>query len=74
MELARTIDGSAASDASRKSGSGDMSVAHKTSSWVYYDKMSFLKPYIYAKKVKVLIIIKFKILCDARCFIHISVV
>ena len=38
------------SDESKKSGAGGMTVAEKASSWAYYDKMSFLKPYIYTKK------------------------
>ena len=50
MELARNVGGPATSETSKKSGSGGVSVAEKASSWAFYDKMSFLKPYIYAKQ------------------------
>ena len=50
MELARNVGGPATSETSKKSGTGSVSVAEKASSWAFYDKMSFLKPYIYAKQ------------------------
>ena len=54
MELTRTVGGPATSDESKKSGAGGMTVQEKASSWVYYDKMSFLKPYIYSKNSPVM--------------------
>ena len=34
----------------KRSGSDGMTIAEKVSTWAYYDKMSFLRPYIYSKE------------------------
>lgn len=49
-ELDRVQGGPATSGASKKSGSGGMSQAEMASAWAYYDKMSFLRPYLYIKE------------------------
>ena len=48
--MTRTVGGPATSEDSQKSGAGGMTVQEKANSWAYYDKKSFLKPYIYTKK------------------------
>ena len=50
LEMTRTVGGAATSDESKKSGARGMSVQDKATSWAYYDKMSFLRPYIYTKQ------------------------
>ena len=44
-KLEMTRCGGAGGD--KKSGSAGMTLSEKISTWAYYDKMSFLRPYIY---------------------------
>ena len=46
-ELDRVCVGAGMSSGSKKSGSTGLSLAEFSSSWAYYEKMSFLKPYLY---------------------------
>ena len=47
-KLEMTRCGGAGGD--KKSGSAGMTLSGKISTWAYYDKMSFLRPYIYSKE------------------------
>ena len=47
-KLEMTRCGGAGAD--KKSGSAGMTLSEKISTWAYYDKMSFLQPYIYSKE------------------------
>ena len=48
MEMQRIVCGG--SGGQKKSGAEGQTLAEKASNWAYYDKMSFMKPYIYAKQ------------------------
>ena len=47
MEMQRIVCGSGGD---KRSGAEGQTIEEKASSWAYYDKMSFMKPYIYAKQ------------------------
>ena len=52
-KLEMTRCGGACGD--KKSGSAGMTLSEKISTWAYYDKMSFLRPYIF-KRVNFLLV------------------
>ena len=47
-KLENTRCGGASGD--KRSGPTGMTLAEKVSTWAYYEKMSFLRPYIYSKE------------------------
>ena len=49
-ELAKNIGGAGASGGKKKSGDAAPSEQEQIDSWQYYDKMSFLRPYIYVRE------------------------
>ena len=50
IEMQKTLGGPAAGGDSKKSGSGGASIEDKVTSWRYYDKMSFMKPFLYTNE------------------------
>ena len=48
QKLEMTRCGGAGGD--KKFSSAGMTLSEKISTWAYYDKMSFLRPYIYSKE------------------------
>ena len=49
-ELDRVLGGPGTSGASKKSGAAGLTPAEMSAAWAYYEKMSFLKPFLYIKE------------------------
>ena len=50
LELNRKLGGPATSEESKKSGAGGCTPKEMQNLWAYYDKMLFMRPYIYTKE------------------------